>query len=280
MPRNKPRIVLYAAALAFASFSGRQLHADDGAETQQQLRKLSEENRALQEQLRRQQELIESLTGKVNAIQEASSQRAREGEPAPSEAKEAGPASKTSGTFGFGKVNISGEGGVAFFNTGSEGIFPNAEFRVDEAKLFVEAPVWGDVYFFTELNLASRELDGLELRLGELYLDFENVSQLWNQDRMLNVRAGRFDIPFGEEYLARDAIDNPLISHSLSDLWGVDEGLELYGQVGGAYKSVWVPAPGYFTRKKRAPERWGFDPANRLHLSVSGMRTGDLDAQN
>src|SRR5437016_14557117 len=78
----------------------------------------------------------------------------------------------------------------------------------------------------------SREAQDLSLQLGEAYLDFENVSRLWNSDRMLNVRAGRMDIPFGEEYLNRDAIDNPLISHSLSDFWGVDEGLELYGRVG------------------------------------------------
>src|SRR5438034_1398200 len=120
MPPNKPRIVLYAAALAFASFSSGQLRADDSTQTQQQLRQLQEQNQALQEQLRQQQALIESLTGKVNAIQEANAQRAREGEPAQSGTTTDGTAAKTSGTFGFGKVNISGEGGVAFFNTGSE----------------------------------------------------------------------------------------------------------------------------------------------------------------
>jgi hypothetical protein len=96
----------------------------------------------------------------------------------------------------------------------------DAEFRIDEAKLFVEAPIWGDVYFYSELNLATREESNVALHLGELYLDFENVSQLWNCDRMLNLRIGRLDIPFGEEYLTRDAIDNPLISHSLVDFWG------------------------------------------------------------
>src|SRR6266446_8452646 len=190
-------IALYSAALSCASFAGGELRADDSPKTQQQLEQLQQQNQALQEQLRQQQTLIESLTGKVNAIQEANAQRPREEEPSQSETKDAGAASKNSGTFSLGKVNLSGEGGAAFFNTGSEGMFPNAEFRVDEAKLFVEAPVWGDVYFFTELNLATREYPGLDLRLGELYLDFENVSQLWNQDRVLNVRAGRFYIPFG-----------------------------------------------------------------------------------
>src|SRR5204862_1142451 len=93
------------------------------------------------------------------------------------------------------------------------------------------APIWENVYFFTELNLMTREANDLSLQLGELYVDFENISRLWDRDRMLNLRVGRMDTPFGEEYQTRDAIDNPLISHSLSDLWGVDEGIELYGSV-------------------------------------------------
>src|SRR2546422_109393 len=183
--------------------------------------------------------------------------------------------------FSFGQINISGEGGAAFFNSGSHGQFPNAEFRVDEAKLFVEAPIWKEVYFFSELNLATRESSDLEVLLGELYLDFENVSRLWNQDRMLNLRVGRMDIPFGEEYLTRDAIDNPLISHSLSDLWGVDAGIELYGKLGKFNYVVAVqnggPSGGRdFDSDKSVAGRVTFDPSRWLHLSVSGMRTGEL----
>ena len=174
---------------------------------------------------------------------------------------------------------------MAFFNTGREGLFPNAEFRVDEAKLFVEAPIWGDVYFFTELNLMTREAQDLSLQLGELYLDFENVSRLWHRDGMLSVRAGRMDIPFGEEYIYRDAIDNPLISHSLSDFWGVDEGIEFYGSMGKFSYVLAVQNGGMsgvrdFDADKAIAGRISFDPAPWLHLSVSGMRTGDLDAAN
>jgi hypothetical protein len=77
------------------------------------------------------------------------------------------------------------------------------------------------------VNFATPEENDLSLRFGELYLDCEDVSRLWGQDRMLNLRVGRFYIPFGEEYLDRFAIDNPLISHSVSDLWGEDNGVEL-----------------------------------------------------
>jgi len=173
---------------------------------------------------------------------------------------------------------------VAFFETGSEGMFPNANFRVDEARLFVEAPVWDDVYFYSEIDLAQREYVGLDLELGELYLDFEDVSKLWGRDRLLNVRAGRFYIPFGEEYMTRNAIDDPLISRSLSDLWGVDEGLELYGAAGKFSYVVAVQNGGIssgrdFTADKSVAGRVAFDPTHWLHLSVSGMRTGDLSAK-
>jgi hypothetical protein len=192
---------------------------------------------------------------------------------------------KPSSTLSFGKVNISGEGGVGFFNSGHEGIFPHSEFRVDEARLFVEAAVWNDVYFFGELNLLTREAYDLSLQLGELYLDFEDISRLWNRDHMLNLRAGRMYIPFGEEYLARFAIDNPLISHSLSDLWGTDQGVELYGKIQKLSYAVAVQSGGPsgvrdFGNDKSVAGRISYDPARWLHLSVSGLRTGDLASPN
>ena len=40
------------------------------------------------------------------------------------------------------------------------------------------------------------------------------------------------NLPFGEEYQVRNAIDNPLVTHSLSDVWGIDEGVQVYGTLG------------------------------------------------
>ncbi|MBI3876642.1 MAG: hypothetical protein HY300_11950, partial [Verrucomicrobia bacterium] len=143
--------------------------------------------------------------------------------------------------------------------------------------------VWGNVYFFAELNLAQRESTDLMLRVAELYLDFENVLGLREHERLLNLRIGRLDVPFGEEYQTRDAIDNPLISHSLSDFWGVDEGMEVYGSAGKfsyvlAVQNGGTPVAQDFTSDKAVVGRLAFDPTRWLHLSVSGMRTGDLDA--
>lgn len=253
--------------------------------TAEELKLLREENRILRQQMEKQGALIEALNSKVANLETAETKRAQELAELKSNQSDQSPPGEMSQPFNFGNVHIGGEGGVAFFHSDKRGLFPNSEFRVDEAKLFVEAPVGGDVYFFGELNLATRENDDLGLKLGELYLDFEDVSKLWGQTRQLNLRAGRFDIPFGEEYMFRDAIDNPLISHSLTDFWGVDEGVEFYGAFGKFSYAVAVQNGGIdsgrdFNPDKAVIARVSFDPTRWLHLSVSGMRTGDLDVEN
>ncbi len=260
-----------AAGLLACSASADSTANDSG--TQQQLHLLQQQNDALQQQMLRQQEMIENLSRKVAQLESSGGSDKDAPEPAHSQ-----------GGFSTGKLHLSGEGQVGFFNAGSHGQFPNSEFRIDEAKLFVEAQVWNDVYFFSEINLFLREEDEYELRPGELYLDAENLSQLWGQDRQLNLRAGRIDIPFGEEYQTHDAIDNPLVSHSIMNLWGVDEGVELYGALDRFQYVLAVQNGGHsglrdFNRDKAVIARVGVDPVKWLHLSVSGMRTGALDVK-
>ena len=244
----------------------------------EQLESLRRQNTELQEMVRKQSSVIESLNQRVGQIESMAAKQKSETD-ASAESLETKPA-RTG--IGFGPVNISGEGAAALFDSQRNGAFPDAEFRIDEAKLFVEAAVWGDVYFFSEINLAARTSDALQLELGELYLDFEDVSKLWGPERLLNIRVGRMDIPFGEEYLYRDAIDNPLISHSLTDFWGVDEGIELYGSAGKfsyvlAVQNGSMPGARDFNPDKAVVARLSYDPHQRVHLSLSAMRTGDLD---
>jgi hypothetical protein len=182
------------------------------------------------------------------------------------------------------KLHFSGEAGAGFFQTGSEGEFSPNNFLVDEAKLFVEAAIIDDIFVFGELNVITREDPNEKLQLGELYLEFEEVSRLWNQEDLLNIRIGRFDIPFGEEYLTRDAIDNPLISHSLSDLWGVDEGVEIYGSLHKldyifAIQNGGEPILKDFNGDKAVVGRLTYNSMRHMHFSVSAMRTGKLDVQ-
>ncbi len=260
--------------------------AADPADVSSQLQELKRQNTELMEQLRQQQALINSLSRKVDDIQ----QRAT---PTPAanpgseqyilntDSTDRMPAVKSPSSV-FGKVSISGEGGVGFFSGQSESIYPNPEFAVQEARLFIESPVYEQVYFFGELDLVTPEQTDLQVRLGECYLDFENVSRLWKKDNMLSVRLGRLDIPFGEEYINRYAIDNPLVSRSLPDIWGVDAGLELYGSIGKFSYVMAVQSGGPMGNSdnngdKSIAGRISYDPAKWLHMSVSGMRTGNLN---
>lgn len=248
---------------------------------QAQLQLLQQQNEALQSQLHQQQELIDSLRRDVAEIHKANEQRDAEMNDV---ATEPAPAAKSSG-FDFGKVHLTGEAAAGLFESGSEGSFPNAEFRVDEARLFLDAQVWGDVYAYGEIDLATREEPDVNLHLGELYIDVEDISKLWGKTGQLNARVGRLYVPFGEEYLTRFAIDDPLISHSLSDIWGVDEGLELYGALGkfsyvAAVQNGGIPDTRDYTADKSVAGRLSFDPNSHLHFSLSGMRTGDLSAPN
>ncbi len=274
----------FGVGFAFLALLSNGLSAEAPVSSKQ-LEELQGQNRRLQEQMTQQQQLIENLSRKVSELEKANAGREKESRASPAQSlDEPATATRTGDSFGIGKVHLSGEGGLAFFHSESRGPFPNAEFRVDEAKLFVEAPVWKNVYFSGELNVTTREDPGVYLQPGELFLDIEDISQLWHQERQLNLRVGRFYIPFGEEYLARKAIDNPLISHSLSDLWGVDEGLEFYGSMGkfqyvAAVQNGGHPSLRDFDIDKAITARLGYDPAKWLHLSASAMRTGALNAQ-
>ena len=159
--KSSLRVALCSCGAAGALLTCQTLRADDAGETREQLRLLQQQNQSLQEQLRQQQTLIESLNRRVSEIQQSGVLQGRELQDLSATVKDAGTAGKNASLFSLGKVSLSGEGGVAFFNSGSEGMFPHAQFRIDEARLFVEAPVMDDVYIFSELDLATRESSDL-----------------------------------------------------------------------------------------------------------------------
>lgn len=183
------------------------------------------------------------------------------------------------------RVLLGGEAGLWWVDTGDQGLFPNQEFRVDEARLFLDVRVLDDVFFFTELNLAEREQEN-SVQVGEIYVEFEGLESAWNgRGPSMTLRAGRLDIPFGEEYRTRDAIDNPFISHTLADIWGVDEGAEVFGTWGPVDYTLAVQNGGYERWRDCNPDkayiaRLGIEPAAGWRASASAMRTGDIAVQD
>lgn len=247
------------------------------------LQDLAERNRILEQQVKEQQRLIDELRAKVDDVLKTSDRHDRQLHDLQSAADVTPPDS------GVGhsdhEVRVSGEAGLAWFSGGTGSQFPNSEFRVDDAKIFIEAPVIKNVYFYSELDLFTRETADENFHLGEMYVDFENVSRLWGMDRLLSFRMGRINIPFGEEYQTRGVVENPLITHSLSDIWGIDEGAEIYGEIGRFQYVLGVqngshPVLRDYDGDKAYVGRIGVDPTRWLHLSASMLRTGNLSVVN
>jgi hypothetical protein len=259
--------------LIFSTASAPSASAEPSDDWKQELELLRQQNRLLQEQVKTQQQTIERVNERMSDLEHKLQDR---GDSADNEQ----PKKKS---FSFKNVVIGGEGGVAVFSGQRDAQFSHTDFRIDEARLFVESPIVENVYFYTELNLTTREAFDEDFHLGELYLDFENLSRFWNQDGQLTLRLGRFYTPFGEEYQQRYAINNPLISHSMSDIWAEDEGVELFGTVKKFSYAVAVQNGGIqllndATSDKSVSGRIGFDPTHNLHLSASAMRTGDISS--
>ncbi|MDB6168521.1 MAG: hypothetical protein JWM88_1385 [Verrucomicrobia bacterium] len=245
------------------------------------LQTIIEQNQQLQQQVRAQQKTIDELNARMEEIRRASDRHERELRGLQERAAAAPERPPPVERDRDHEVRIGAEAAVSFFSTGSAGQFPKSEFRVDDTRITLEAPVWKRVYFYAELNVLTREANVQGVQFGELYVEFEDVGAAWGQPKSLNLRAGSINTPFGEEYAVRNPMSNPLISHSLSDIWGPDEGIEIYGTLGVVRYAVAVQNGGIsqlrdFNADKTLAVRIGLDPSTWLHLSVSAMRTGEL----
>jgi hypothetical protein len=181
-------------------------------------------------------------------------------------------------------VLISGSGAAAFFAGDAESTYAEDGFRIDEARLFIDARLLPNAFFFCELVLLEREANDPNVHIGEVYIDWENPFAQFLGERHLNIRFGRFDIPFGDEYLLRDPIDNPLISHSLADFWGVDEGIEVFGKLQSVEYILAIQNGGHPSLEdghsdKAITAKLATSIGSGTRASISAMRTGDLDPE-
>ena len=111
--------------------------AGGDSDIQKEVEQLRHENKALLDRVQAQDNLIENLGRRISNVEQTSSHPSQDRNGALSDGNSPAAATHDSSGLSFGKINISGEGGVAFFDNGKNGAFPNSEFRVDEAKLFI-----------------------------------------------------------------------------------------------------------------------------------------------
>ncbi len=181
------------------------------------------------------------------------------------------------------RIEISGDTGLAFFAGQKNNEFPNDEFRVDTARIHFEAAISPNIYAVSSLELFRRESNQEAVEVGALFVDFENLFNLADHDHLFNLRVGRFEIPFGQEYLNRYAMENPLVSHSVSDIMGIDQGIKLFGNADRLSYALAIQNGSSsllrdFDADKSVTLRLGYQPNEALSLFASLMRTGDLDA--
>lgn len=251
------------------------------SDLEEKLRELETHNAELLQLALKQQEQIEALRSELNAIKANQQEQSIKIEDLEAEVEENPSPSRTPRATLSGNILISGSAGVAFFSGESNNAYNSGEFVIDEARLLIEAEVSKGVYLVSELELFKRESSEEALELGELYIEIDNISRFLGQDDLATLRAGRVDIPFGYEYQNRDVMQNPLITHSLSDLWGIDEGIEVFGSAGKfSYVAAVLNGGHSFLRDhnwdKALVGRLEYAPTRRFRLSASGMRTGAL----
>ena len=177
----------------------------------------------------------------------------------------------------WSNIDLSGFAATGVYGTGSDGNKEDWGFEIKEATIFVEAAVWEDIDFFLEFQTNRLGDDRSKYtRTGEVYVHFRDV-EIGNTD--VGFKVGRLDLPFGEEYLWQDAIDNPLIQNSASYPYGWDEGVLAYGR----HKELnWIFAitDGNDERSeedhkdKAINAKFFGDLADNLYLSLSLMRNG------
>jgi hypothetical protein len=130
----------------------------------------------------------------------------------------------------YENLQLGGHAALTYLDTGGTGTAEHGSFIVKEASLFLDAQVWERAFVLTEVWLARFQF-GSGMSLGEFYLQLTDLTGS-GSGAGLGLKAGRFEIPFGEEYLRWDANETPWISFTAADPYGMDEGLELYGPLG------------------------------------------------
>jgi hypothetical protein len=120
----------------------------------------------------------------------------------------------------YENFELWGFGAFTYLDTVRRALTPEGGFLVKEATLFVQANVWEKIAFFCELQTNRLgEDEQVPVRTGEVYAHFRDLYRS-DAGSYVGVKVGRVDIPFGDEYLVQDSIDDPLISLSAAYPYG------------------------------------------------------------
>ena len=208
-----------------------------------ELQRLKERHEAMQQNLARQQRVLDEILRRASALAEEPPSTGANKPPAspavapvssgpaapvPAEVEpprlsaepSAGPAPNATRPF-----KVGGHISAAGRRAGRSAAFPGNSVRFDEVRLEVGGAIGPRVLAWADLEALTRERYKRGMQVGEMFLEVA----LLRERPDVRLRLGRLDVPFGREHRRRDAPDNPLVSHSVADVRGVDEGVQLQG---------------------------------------------------
>ena len=183
----------------------------------------------------------------------------------------------------YDRIAISGFVNAGYVKTGHDGAEPNGHFYAGErlfgANLFIDAKIAEGISAHNELFFYNQAVN-----LKELYVLFKDPLKTGG---LLNLKVGRMDIPYGDEYLWQFPMDNWMVLRTAEWPWGYSQGVEVLGHSGTVRWFVSVmdglgsgtgeddfPLDHDDNLGKMVNAKLDLDPADWLHLSVSGMDSG------
>ncbi|HTO69617.1 MAG TPA: hypothetical protein VMR31_07120 [Myxococcota bacterium] len=188
------------------------------------------------------------------------------------------------------RVRISGSANLAYLDGAEYGLFSHGSLKLYDTRLFVDADLARDVHvgeatairdagFTFEWNLYR--IGYLQNNVGDVYVDLRGLG---DQD-WANLQVGRFQIPFGENYLrfGRGYPTDPFVALSAPPPWFWDEGVKLWGKAlegKASYAFSWTDGENAIGNVSNGSSQVSLklaaDPWEWLHLSVSGLRSGTI----
>ena len=190
----------------------------------------------------------------------------------------------------FKRFHLSGNADFNYIHGQHNSIGDEGRFAVENTRFFIDVDLGGESRWGDRTLLRSSGMHfewdlvreaSLKNKAGSLYVVLNGLLD----SNLLNLKFGRFALPFGEEYLRfhEQRPQNPLISYSAPAPYNWDEGLMLFGNaVGGRLSymlSVTDGDDGFNANSHAEPQvtaKLIMKPLPWLHASISGTRTGGL----
>jgi hypothetical protein len=145
------------------------------------------------------------------------------------------------------RLHLSGNADIVLFYGETNSRYPGTNFKFDNARLFLdvdlgenlrsgESLLVRDASFYAEWDIAREAV--FQNTIGSLYVRFDELAGV----DALHLKFGRFLVPFGEEYLRQSEArpENPLVSFSVADPYGWDEGALFFGPLFGGVVNYYL----------------------------------------